>query len=329
MALNITEQKLLPIRRDGQTPTTSVIGSFTIGCGTTYTGSTGCVVSCLDELSDVIINTPTTNQLLQYNGSTWCNTSTTALSLTSGCPICYNGTALVSYSGGSGGAASCLDALTDVVVSTPSNGHILTYTGGTWCNKPTTALSLTTGCIVCYNGTTLTNVGTIAASALPIASASCLGGIRIGTGLSIDGSGIVCTTAGSTVGYALVVHAANLATVADACTYYFGSNVLAPIVTADRSRVYIPKTGAIKSAVIFGYSSTAGTGEAWTMCIRKNNTTDTLVQSLSCASSSRLWCNTGLNISVNAGDYIEMKTVFPTWATNPANLCLSGHIYIE
>ena len=326
MALNITEQKLLPIRRDGQTPTTTVIGSYSIGTAGSFTGGTG-GASCLDDLTDVVISAPSANQVLQYNGSTWCNTSTTALSLTSGCPICFNGTALISYSGGSGGGATCLDALTDVVISTPSNGHILTYTGGTWCNKPTLALSLTTGCIVCYNGTTLTNVTTIAASALPIASATCLGTIRIGTGLSIDDSGIVC--AGSTVGYALVVHAANLATVADACTYYFGSNVLAPIVTADRSRVYIPKTGAIKSAVIFGYSSTAGTGEAWTMCIRKNNTTDTLVQSLSCASSSRLWCNTGLNISVNAGDYIEMKTVFPTWATNPANLCLSGHIYIE
>lgn len=227
------------------------------------------------------------------------------------------------------GGASCLDALTDVVVSTPSNGHILTYTGGTWCNKPTTALSLTTGCIVCYNGTTLTNVGTIAASALPIASTSCIGGVKIGTGLSIDGAGCLCATAGSTVGYAINVHAANLATVADACTYYFGGNVLAPLTTADRARVYIPKTGAIKAAYIFGYSSTAGTGEAWAMCIRKNNTTDTLIQSLSSASSSRVWGNTSLNISVSAGDYIEIKTVFPTWATNPANLCLSGQIYIE
>jgi hypothetical protein len=41
MALNISEQKILPIRRDGQTPTTTVIGSYSIGCSGTYSGGTG------------------------------------------------------------------------------------------------------------------------------------------------------------------------------------------------------------------------------------------------------------------------------------------------
>lgn len=179
MALNITEQKLLPIRRDGQTPTTSIIGSFTIGCGSTYTGSTG-GATCLDALTDVVIATPSTGQVIQYNGSTWCNTSTTALSLTSGCPICYNGTALVSYCGGSGGGATCLDALTDVVISTPATGHILIYCGSVWCNKASTDISsnLSTGQVLCYNGTTITGVTTVACatSATNATNSTCLNG---------------------------------------------------------------------------------------------------------------------------------------------------------
>ncbi len=166
MALNITEQKLLPIRRDGQTPTTTVIGSYSISTSGTYTGGTG-GASCLDDLTDVVITSPSTGQVIQYNGSTWCNTSTSALSLTSGCPVCYNGTTLVSYSGGSGGGASSLNDLTDVVISSPASGHILVYTGSTWCNKAATDISSNVACnqVLCYNGTTITGVTTVACAA--------------------------------------------------------------------------------------------------------------------------------------------------------------------
>ena len=103
----------------------------------------------------------------------------------------------------------------------------------------------------------------------------------------------------------------------------------APITTANVSKIYIRKAGTIKIAEIYCYSGTAGTGEAWSLYIRKNNTTDTLIKTLSVATSERVFTNSALSIAVAAGDYIEIKGVQPTWATNPLTTIYGGYIYIE
>jgi hypothetical protein len=79
---------------------------------------------------------------------------------------------------------------------------------------------------------------------------------------------------------------------------------------------------------VWCHAATAGTNEAWACNIRLNNTTDTLVQSLSSSAGYRVWSNTGLSIAVVAGDYIEFKMVNPTWATNPANVRFGAAVYI-
>jgi len=56
------------------------------------------------------------------------------------------------------------------------------------------------------------------------------------------------------------------------------------------------------------------------MYIRLNNTTDTLISSLSVSTNERIRINTGLNITVVVGDYIEIKTVTPTWTPNPSGM---------
>lgn len=116
----------------------------------------------------------------------------------------------------------------------------------------------------------------------------------------------------------------------DGATLYFGGTfAVAPSTTAGNHRLYIPKAGTIKAATIWAHAATAGTGEAWPISIRLNNTTDTQVQSLSSTAAYRLWSNYSLSITVAAGDYIELKSVAPTWATNPANVRFGGAIYIE
>jgi hypothetical protein len=42
-----------------------------------------------------------------------------------------------------------------------------------------------------------------------------------------------------------------------------------------------------------------------------------------------VFSNTGLSISVAAGDYIEIKGIQPTWNPNPATTIYGGYIYIE
>jgi hypothetical protein len=60
-----------------------------------------------------------------------------------------------------------------------------------------------------------------------------------------------------------------------------------------------------------------------------NNTTDNLIATVSASASERIFSNTGLNISLNAGDYIEIKGVQPTWATNPLTTIYGGYLYFE
>jgi hypothetical protein len=130
------------------------------------------------------------------------------------------------------------------------------------------------------------------------------------------------------LGYAINVQALTSSPV-DAQTVYFGTLPKAPITTANISKVYIRKAGTIKIAEIYCYAGTAGTAEAWSLYIRKNNTTDTLIKTLSIATNERVFTNEALSIAVAVGDYIEIKGVQPTWATNPLTCIYGGYIYIE
>lgn len=115
----------------------------------------------------------------------------------------------------------------------------------------------------------------------------------------------------------------------DSVNRYFGSLPKAPVTTAATSKVYIRKAGSIKFAEIYSYSGTAGTNEDWSLYIRLNNSSETLIATVSAAASERIFSNTALNIPVVAGDFIEIKMVNPGWVTNPATSIFAGHIYVE
>jgi hypothetical protein len=146
--------------------------------------------------------------------------------------------------------------------------------------------------------------------------------IKTLNGVSILGSGDL------DAGYTLSVQALTSSPV-DAQTIYFGNLPKAPVTTAGISKVYIPRSGVIKRAEIYCYSGTAGTNQAWSGYIRLNNTTDTLIATLSVATSERVFSNSSLNIAVVAGDYFEVKFINPTWATNPLTTIFGGYIYID
>lgn len=129
-------------------------------------------------------------------------------------------------------------------------------------------------------------------------------------------------------GYTLSVQALT-SSPTDGQTVYFGQLPKAPVTVAATSKVYIPRAGTIKVCRIYCYSGTAGTNEAWSLYIRLNNSTDTLIQTLSVATNERVFTNTSLNITVAAGDYIEIKGIQPTWGTNPLTTIYGGYVYIE
>ena len=133
---------------------------------------------------------------------------------------------------------------------------------------------------------------------------------------------------GSVVGYAINVQALTSSPV-DAQTIYFGNLPKAPVTVAATSKVHIRKAGTIKMANIYCYSGTAGTAESWSIYIRKNNTTDYLIATLAVNTNERVFSNSSLSIAMAAGDYFEIKSVNPTWSTNPLTCILAGYIYIE
>lgn len=133
---------------------------------------------------------------------------------------------------------------------------------------------------------------------------------------------------GGGLGYTINVQALTSSPV-DAQTVYFGMLPKAPVTTANISKIYIRKAGTIKIAEIYCYSGTAGTNQAWSLYIRKNNTTDYLIATLSVATNERVFSNTGLSIPLAVGDWIEIKGVQPTWTTNPLTTIYGGYVYIE
>jgi hypothetical protein len=152
--------------------------------------------------------------------------------------------------------------------------------------------------------------------------------IKTVNGSTLLGSGDLVVGGGSGLGYTLSVQALTSAP-ADGATIYFGQLPKAPVTVAGNSRVYIRKAGTVKAANIFSFSGTIGTADAWPCSIRLNNTTDTLIESVAANTAERTWDNVSLNISVVVGDYVEIKCVNPTWATNPNTTIFGGYLYVE
>lgn len=115
----------------------------------------------------------------------------------------------------------------------------------------------------------------------------------------------------------------------DAQTTYFGDRPIAPSTTAGTNKIYIRQDGRITKAGVYSYSGTAGSAEAWTMYIRVNNAVDYLIESKTISANERMWINTSMDIPVVAGDYVEIKSVTSTMATNPATTIYGGGFYME
>jgi hypothetical protein len=130
------------------------------------------------------------------------------------------------------------------------------------------------------------------------------------------------------MGYTLHVQALT-STPGDGLTVNFGNLPKAPTATANISKVYIPKTGTITRAQIYTYSGTAGSNEAWSLYVRLNDTTNTLIETISAATNERIFNNEALSIAVTAGEYIEIRSIQPTWGTNPATTIYGGYLWIE
>ena len=119
----------------------------------------------------------------------------------------------------------------------------------------------------------------------------------------------------------------------DGDTRYFGGvDSVAPTSTEfSGSRVYVTHSGTIKAASLqFNNSGGAnGTSEAWPIYVRHNGTTDYLIENFDVTASDSRVDNSSLSIAVSAGDYVMIKMVNPTWATNPTSVRFGGYLVLE
>jgi hypothetical protein len=116
---------------------------------------------------------------------------------------------------------------------------------------------------------------------------------------------------------------------ADGQTAYIGNTAAAPTTTAAQRRIYANRDMTIAMASVRWYAATvAGSNENISVYIRVNNTTDTLIATIGTTAAEKHFNNTGLSISLTAGDYFEIKIVQPTWVTNPTGVLLSGYVTI-
>lgn len=106
-----------------------------------YNGSTWVnanAVNALGDLSDVSLSSPMSNQVLSFNGSTWVNANSTANALDdlSDVSISMPNSGQVLYHNGSGwvNAQPNLDDLNDVAISSPAAGQVIYHNGSGWVN---------------------------------------------------------------------------------------------------------------------------------------------------------------------------------------------------
>lgn len=117
----------------------------------------------------------------------------------------------------------------------------------------------------------------------------------------------------------------------DGATVYVGNRPSAAPGGINNQKIYIPKSGFVRAVYLyFANTGTLGTSETATAAFFLNGTTATTISSaITNDSAQTTFNNSALSIAVAAGDYFEIRIVWPNWVTNPTNVFPSATILIE
>ena len=113
----------------------------------------------LDDLSNVTVPSPTTDNVLQWSGSAWVNSALAAIphdltdhdnvntgSLADGDVLMYNGTSWLNSVGASvfatSGHTHALNDLSDVIINAPGTDDVLQYVSPSWVNSSLASIPL-------------------------------------------------------------------------------------------------------------------------------------------------------------------------------------------
>jgi hypothetical protein len=267
----------------------------------------------LDELHNVFISSPTNNQILTYESSTylWKNKSVaTALGYTpenSANKGVANGYAPLANDGKVD--AAYLPAYVDEVLEY-ANLAAFPVTGA----SDKIYIALDTNKVYRWSGSIYIEVA---------ANSGVWGAI---TGTITNQTDLVNYV--TSRGYTLSMNCTSAFNPADNQIYFIGALQANPFSNDTNLRLIVPKTGTIKS-VVFSSRQALGSGESSTIALSVNGSYVNISTSILFNSTNNTALITGLSRSVNAGDYVTIRWTTPTWATNPTNVFINCIIYIE
>ena len=116
----------------------------------------------------------------------------------------------------------------------------------------------------------------------------------------------------------------------DATTRYIGGAPISQLSAYANATYTAPVAGTVTAATFSWYGSgTAGSNETISMYVRVNDTTDYLIASVGNTSANKQFVNSALSIALAANDTFSIKLVYPTWATNPTSVYISGVLLFE
>jgi hypothetical protein len=135
------------------------------------------------------------------------------------------------------------------------------------------------------------------------------------------GSGMVFAVTSGTIG----------APTASSTSYYGLIASVSSTSTPDRNRVYVPINCTLKKVFLFfNNGGTLSSSETSSLYIRVNNTTDFLISSAVTNNSIvTAFNNTAMSVSLNAGDYFEVKWAQAAWTTAPTNVRVSAVVWVQ
>lgn len=151
-----------------------------------------------------------------------------------------------------------------------------------------------------------------------------------GNVLISDGTDWVSSPPSPSTGYVISVWAAP-GNPADSTAYYpvTGQVITTAIAVNNGQRFPCPKSGTLTVAYGTIRALTPGSGESITISVVINDVTTVNITTSAVASSSEnTFNNTALSQAINAGDWITVKFLSPSWATNPLNMSLSVSLII-
>jgi hypothetical protein len=159
--------------------------------------------------------------------------------------------------------------------------------------------------------------------------------IQIGSGLSLTAGQLSLTGTSGVDTYSIICNMGGT-TLAANTIYYIGQGGYVASTTANRRNVFIPFTGTLTNATITaGTTSTTVTAVDVAVAFRLNNTTDTSLGNIrftggnANSNGNVLAYNvTGLNTSVAAGDFCEIKITTPvSYAAPPTAASITVLLY--